>query len=117
MAMLSMDEFKSYLPKNGEIADEEVFARSQVKLQEEILELNVVAEQITPKNVRYVINASNPNQPTPITSITVPGIDTKPFQISLNGIVLNPERYTFNAGAIKFVDTYVFHGDILTITK
>ena len=71
MAMLSMDEFKSYLPKNGEIADEQVFARSQVKLQEEILELNVVAEQITPKKI--IVPRIPPNVPplSPSSSLEI----------------------------------------------
>ena len=58
----------------------------------------------------------NPNTVQKITNLTVPGVDKKPQQVSLNGVVLSPDRYAFQDGELRFVDSYVVYGDILTIT-
>lgn len=70
----------------------------------------------TLQNIRYIVSQGDPNSPQKITELTVAGVDKKPQQISLNGTVLNPERYTFQDGELRFVDSYVVYGDILTIT-
>ena len=68
------------------------------------------------KNIKHIVTEGNSNSPQKITELTVAGVDKKPQQISLNGTVLNPDRYTFQDGKLKFVDAYVVYGDILTIT-
>ena len=68
------------------------------------------------QNVKHIVTEGDPNRPQKITELTVAGVDKKPQQISLNGTVLNPDRYTFQDGKLKFVDAYVVYGDILTIT-
>ncbi len=68
------------------------------------------------QNVKHIVTEGDPNSPQKITELTVAGVDKKPQQISLNGTVLNPDRYTFQDGKLKFVDAYVVYGDILTIT-
>ena len=68
------------------------------------------------KNIKHIVTSSDPNTVQKITNLTVPGVDKKPQQVSLNGVVLNPDRYSYQDGELRFVDSYVVYGDILTIT-
>ena len=68
------------------------------------------------KNIKHIVTTGDPNTVQKITNLTVPGVDKKPQQVSLNGVVLSPDRYSYQDGELRFVDSYVVYGDILTIT-
>ena len=91
--MTTMEEFKNLLPKNGEVADEDVLARSQIKLKEELMSIQTVVEEGNINYKRFVVNTSNPNTITPVSKLRIADMTSNPNSVFVNGVALDTTQY------------------------
>ena len=109
----TMEEFKNLLPKNGEVADEDVLARSQIKLKEELMSIQTVVEEGNINYKRFVVNTSNPNTITPVSKLRITDMTSNPSFVFVNGVALDTTQYHYLNGELIFDNVIVVHGDVI----
>lgn len=112
--MTNLEQFKNLLPKNGEIADEEVLSRAPLKLKEEIDALNKEVTEGAIEYKRYVVSTNEPNKVTPIKELRIDGMTKTPSMLSVNGVNLDTVQYYYRDGKLVLDNVYVVHGDVIT---